>query len=204
MIIGGGDGPLAALGAGVLTSGDSAYTYLGSSSWISMSARRPLYDPAMRAMTFNHVVPGHYVPTATMQAGGASLEWIAQVLRPDGVAFNLATCVTAFREAGHPVDRVDAIGGDAASDTWLRILADVWGAHIRRRGIVEEANSLGAAVTAAVGSGLVDGFEVARELSQVEAEFAPSPDRHRDYTTRHREFLDAYRGLEPWFARGRA
>ncbi|MGW5693364.1 xylulokinase [Streptomyces asiaticus] len=261
VVIGGGDGPLAALGAGVLTPEDGAYTYLGSSSWISVSARRPLYDPARRTMTFNHVLPGHYVPTATMQAGGASLEWIAQVLRPDGgperiartlariddadttglyflphllgerspywnadargafvglsrhhgpahlakavlegVAFNLATCVGAFREAGHRIDRVDAIGGGAASDLWLRVLSDVWGARIRRRSIVEEANSLGAAVTAAVGSGLVDGFEVARELSHVQAEFTPSADRHRDYTARHREFLDAYRSLEPWFA----
>ncbi|MGW5446227.1 xylulokinase [Streptomyces asiaticus] len=263
VVIGGGDGPLAALGAGVLTPEDGAYAYLGSSSWISMSARQPLYDPAMRTMTFNHVLPGHYVPTATMQAGGASLEWIAEVLRPDdgserivrtladiedadttglyflphllgerspywnadargafvglsrhhgpahlaravleGVAFNLATCVDAFREAGHPVDRVDAIGGGAASDTWLRILADVWGASIRRRSIVEEANSLGAAVTAAVGSGLVDGFEAARGLSDVRAQFDPCADRHRDYTARHQEFLDAYRGLEPWFGRG--
>ncbi|CDR17907.1 xylulokinase [Streptomyces iranensis] len=263
VVIGGGDGPLAALGAGVLTPEDGAYAYLGSSSWISMSARQPLYDAAMRTMTFNHVLPGHYVPTATMQAGGASLEWIAEVLRPDdgseriirtladiedadttglyflphllgerspywnadargafvglsrhhgpahlaravleGVAFNLATCVTAFREAGHPVDRVDAIGGGAASDTWLRILADVWGARIHRRSIVEEANSLGAAVTAAVGSGLVDGFEAARGLSDVRARFDPCADRHRDYTARHQEFLDAYRSLEPWFGRG--
>ena len=37
----------------------------------------------MRSMTFNHVVPERYVPTATMQAGGASLEWIIETLSPD-------------------------------------------------------------------------------------------------------------------------
>jgi xylulokinase len=265
VVLGGGDGPLAALGAGVLEPDDGAYTYLGSSSWVSMSATRPLHDPQLRTMTFNHVIPGRYVPTATMQAGGASLEWITDVLRPagtgddrfdrliaeaadadttglfflphllgersphwnaaargafvglsrhhsqahltravlEGVAFNLATCVGAFREAGHPVDRVDAIGGGAASDVWLQILADVWGATIRRRTIVEEANSLGAAVTAAVGSGLVESFDVARNLSEVDGEFAPDSARHHDYASRHREFLDAYRSLEPWFERGR-
>ncbi len=82
-------------------------------------------------------------------------------------------------------------------------VADAWEARVRRRRVVGEANSLGAAGTAAVGSGLVDGFEVARELSTLEAEFTPSADRHRHYTARHREFLDAYRGLEPWFARER-
>ncbi|MCP2163873.1 xylulokinase [Goodfellowiella coeruleoviolacea] len=262
VVLGGGDGPLAALGAGVLDPTDGAYTYLGSSSWVSVSAAAPLHDPGMRTMTFDHVVPGRYVPTATMQAGGASLEWAADVLRPgrepgrftdltraaaevdtaglyflphllgerspywnaaaaggfvglarhhtqahltravlEGVAFNLATCVRAFREAGHPVDRVDAIGGGAASDLWLQVLADVWGATVRRRSIVEEANSLGAAVTAAVGAGLVDDFAVARQLSEVTAEFTPDADRHRDYQRRHEVFLDAYQRLEPWFER---
>jgi xylulokinase len=260
VVLGGGDGPMAALGAGVLDERDGAYAYLGSSSWVSMSAARPLLDPLMRTMTFDHVVPGQYVPTATMQAGGASLDWATDLLYPgdepgriatmvqqardadtsglyflphllgersphwnaaargafvglarhhgrthlakavlEGVAFNLTTCVTAFREAGHPVDQVDAIGGGAASDVWLQILADAWGTTIRRRSIVEEANSLGAAVTAAVGTGLVDGFGAARALSTVTAEFIPDPDRHREYLRRHRAFQDAYRSLEPWF-----
>ncbi|MGI5216075.1 xylulokinase [Plantactinospora sp. CA-290183] len=264
VLMGGGDGPLAAVGAGVVSPADGAYCYLGSSSWVSLAATAPLHDPAMRTMTFDHVVPGHFVPTATMQAGGASLEWIADVLEPggdgarfarlvgaartadaaadglyflphllgerspywnpdaagafvgirrhhdraeltravlEGVAFNLLTCVDAFREHGAAVDRVDAIGGGAASDVWLQILADVWGCPVRRRSIVEEANSLGAAVTAAVGLGLVDDFGVARELSEVTAEFAPDPGRHADYRERHGVFLDAYRRLEPWFAR---
>jgi len=262
VVLGGGDGPLAALGAGIIDPSDGAYAYLGSSSWISLSAAGPLHDPAMRTMTFDHVVPGRYVPTATMQAGGASLEWAADVLRPEagerrfeeltaeaadadttglyflphllgerspywnaaargvflglarhhgraemaravleGVAFNLLTCVLAFREAGHPVDRVDAIGGGAASDLWLRILADAWGATVRRRTVEEEANSLGAAITGAVGAGLVPGFEVARDLSEVTAEFEPDPARHAAYRERHASFLDAYRRLEPWFER---
>lgn len=262
VVLGGGDGPLAALGAGVIAPSDGAYAYLGSSSWVSMSADAPLHDPQQRTMTFNHVVPGRFVPTATMQAGGASLEWATDVLRPgadparfaelvaeaaevdadglyflphllgerspywnaaargafvglarhhgpahltravlEGVAFNLATCVAAFREAGYPIGAVDAIGGGAVSDVWLQILADVWGATVRRRSIVEEANSLGAAVTAAVGTGLVDGFDTARSLSTVDAEFSPDPVRHADCRRRHAEFLAAYQALEPWYER---
>tara|TARA_R110002020_G_scaffold57274_12_gene157844 strand:+ start:43 stop:699 length:657 start_codon:yes stop_codon:yes gene_type:complete len=34
----------------------------------------------MRSMTFDHVVPGQFVPTATMQTGGASLQWVAHTL----------------------------------------------------------------------------------------------------------------------------
>lgn len=263
IVVGGGDGPLAAVGAGVVSPEDGAYVYLGSSSWISLTSTEPLFDPKMRTMTFNHVIPGHFVPTATMQAGGASLQWVTDLLAPDpeaeklselvgkaetagaasgglyflphllgerspywnpdaagafvglgrhhgraeltravleGVAFNLSTCVTAFGEAGQTVERVDAIGGGAASDVWLQIFADVWGVPVRRRTIVEEANSLGAAVTASVGLGLVDDFSVARSLSEVTAEFTPDRDRHSDYLTRQAIFLDAYAHLEPWFS----
>jgi len=82
VVLGGGDGPMAALGAGILDASCGAYTYLGSSSWVSLAADAPLHDPQMRSMTFNHVIPGRYVPTATMQAGGASLQWIMDVLAP--------------------------------------------------------------------------------------------------------------------------
>ena len=82
VVLGGGDGPMGALGAGIVDAADGAYTYLGSSSWVSMAADAPLHDPLMRTMTFNHVVPGRYVPTATMQAGGASLQWIMETLAP--------------------------------------------------------------------------------------------------------------------------
>ncbi|WP_245723705.1 FGGY-family carbohydrate kinase [Paramicrobacterium humi] len=119
----------------------------------------------------------------------------------EGVAFNLYTCITAFREAGSAIDRVDAIGGGALSDAWLQIMADVWGVPVRRRSVVEEANSLGAAVTGAVGLGLVDSFDAARELSSVTGEFTPDASRHTDYARRHETFRAGYDALEAWFSR---
>ncbi|MGI8458801.1 MAG: xylulokinase [Propionibacteriaceae bacterium] len=83
VVMGGGDGPMGALGAGIIGPDSGAYAYLGSSSWVSVAADAPLHDPQMRSMTFNHVIPGRYVPTATMQAGGASLEWVVDTLVPD-------------------------------------------------------------------------------------------------------------------------
>ena len=82
VVMGGGDGPMAALGSGVVDAASGAYAYLGSSSWVSFASDSPLHDPGMRTMTFNHVIPGRYVPTATMQAGGASLQWIVDLLDP--------------------------------------------------------------------------------------------------------------------------
>ncbi|WP_256843004.1 xylulokinase [Ornithinimicrobium cryptoxanthini] len=260
VVLGGGDGPMAAVGAGVLTPEDAAYACLGSSSWISCASRAPLHDPQMRSMTFNHVVPDHFVPTATMQAGGASLSWVmelfgggehayerllgeaatvaaadeglfflpyllgerspnwnanaagtfaglqrhhgpAHLVRAvlEGVAFNLRTCMGAFTDSGIALDRIDVIGGGAQSPVWMQVLADTWQVPVRQRTIVADANSLGAAVTAAVGVGLVDDFGVARTLSALAAEFVPDSSRADRVREQHQIFLHAYDQLEPWF-----
>ena len=263
VVVGGGDGPMAAVGAGVTSPEHGCYVYLGTSSWISLASTEPLYDPGLATMTFDHVRPGYFVPTATMQAGGGSLDWVSDVLEPggdpgrfrrlvsasgkvsasaeglyflpyvlgerspywnpdvrgtfvglsrhhgpaeltravlEGVGFNLLTCIEAFRRLGVDVSCVDAVGGGAESDTWLQILADQWGCVVRRRTVVGEGNSLGAAVTAGVGIGTIDGFQRSRDLSRVTAEFVPDMDVHEAYVERHSWFIRAYEALEPWFS----
>lgn len=261
VVVGGGDGPMASVGAGVTDPADGAYVSLGTSAWLALSGERPSFDPEMRTFTFAHVVPGRYVPIATMQAGGACLQWIADVLEPDGgpdrfgrlleaastvpaaadglfflphilgerspyfnpaaagvfagigrhhgpghlvravlegVAFNLRTCIGALESTGNAIESVDVIGGSARSDVWMAILADVWGIPVRRRSIVEEANSLGAAVTALVALGRAE-FGIARGLSAITGEWEPDAERSAAYARAHDIFLDAYARLEPWF-----
>jgi xylulokinase len=74
----------------------------------------------------------------------------------------------------------------------------VWGITVFRRSVTEEANSLGAAVTAAVGLGTAD-FSVARKLSEVTAEFVPNSSNHDTYTNRYPVFVEAVDALLPWF-----
>jgi xylulokinase len=260
IVMGGGDGPLAAVGAGVVSSEDGAYVSLGTSSWISFVTKAPVHDPSLRTFTFNNVVPGTFVPTATMQAGGASIQWFSEVINQDansrntaalineadssvdtehlfflpyllgersplwepsargtfvglgrhhtrthmmravmeGVAYNLLTCMVAFRESGHPIDSITAVGGGAQSHTFLQVLADMWGVPVLRRSIVDEANSLGAAVTGAVGLGLAD-FSAARSLSEITGEFTPDASLHQSYQQRYALFADAIDALVPWF-----
>jgi len=261
VVMGGGDGPMAAVGSGIVAPEDGAYVSLGTSSWISFASKAPLIDKGMRTFTFDNVVPNSFVPTATMQAGGASIQWISEALSPDpkhpdtarltteaggdldtedlyflpyllgerspmwdpnargafvgigrhhtrehlvravleSLGYSLLSSIHAFRESGAAIERIDAVGGGAQSDALLQILADVWGVQVRRRTIVEEANSLGAAVTGAVGLGLAD-FSAARELSEVTAEFTPDASRHGIYAARHSRFTSAYDALAPWFA----
>lgn len=74
VVIGGGDGCCAALGAGVHSEG-AAYNYVGSSAWIALATSAPILDPDARTFTWAHVVPGMYSPCGTMQAAGASYAW---------------------------------------------------------------------------------------------------------------------------------
>ncbi len=74
VIIGGGDGSCACVGAGVVEQG-SAYHVLGSSSWIAMADKSPYFDPEMRTFNWVHLDPSLYTPCGTMQAAGYSYHW---------------------------------------------------------------------------------------------------------------------------------
>ena len=259
-IIGGGDGPVAALGAGIIDEESGAYSYLGSSSWVSLSSSKPLLDPKMRSMTFNHVIPGQFVPTATMQAGGASVSWGMDVLSGgktyeefldqadgvdaalsglfflpyligersphwnplargvfaglhmdhkqehmmkailEGVAFNLRVGLEAFSDAGFNVDHIDVIGGLAKSPVMCSLMANIWNIPVAPRNIVDEANAIGAAVLAGVGTGVFDDFSVAQRLSKRDTDITPDIAIHNRYEQPYRLFNDAYERLIPWFS----
>ena len=80
VVIGGGDGACATVGAGVVAEGD-AYTYVGSSAWIGMSTTQPVFDPAQRTITFAHLDPNLYFPVGNMQAAGGAYGWLEGLWR---------------------------------------------------------------------------------------------------------------------------
>ncbi|MDR3121519.1 MAG: FGGY-family carbohydrate kinase, partial [Clostridiales bacterium] len=79
VVAGGGDGSCACVGAGAVREGD-VYGILGSSSWISSVARKPLTDPEMRTFNWAHLDPQFYTPCGTMQAAGLSAQWFSDAL----------------------------------------------------------------------------------------------------------------------------
>lgn len=78
VVIGGGDGACAAVGAGVIEPGD-CYCNIGSSAWISFSSDAPLFDATQRTFTFHHVHPARYTPMGTMQAAGGARDWFRHI-----------------------------------------------------------------------------------------------------------------------------
>lgn len=74
VVIGGGDGSCACVGAGAVEEGDT-YCVLGSSSWISAADKEPVYDDKLRTFNWIHLDPALYTPCGTMQAAGLSYSW---------------------------------------------------------------------------------------------------------------------------------
>jgi xylulokinase len=77
VVAGAGDGGCATVGAGSVDAGVT-YNYLGSSSWISMTTREPIFDESKRTFTFVHPVPGFYQPCGTTQTAGSAYSWLKQ------------------------------------------------------------------------------------------------------------------------------
>ena len=79
VVIGGGDGSCACVGAGVVKTG-KVYNVVGSSSWISTAAEKPYFDPEMRTFNWFHLDDSLYTPCGTMQAAGYSYAWFRDTL----------------------------------------------------------------------------------------------------------------------------
>ncbi|MGC8627197.1 MAG: xylulokinase [Acidimicrobiales bacterium] len=95
VVMGGGDGCAAGVGAGVVREGP-AYCVIGSSAWIALARAEPVFDPEMRTFTFAHLVPGLFVPCGTMQAAGASYQFARDLFGQEEKAVAEALGVSAY------------------------------------------------------------------------------------------------------------
>lgn len=79
VVLGGGDGPCATVGAGAVYCGDM-YNYFGSSAWIAVAGDEPYLDPQQRTFTLAHLEDGLYMSVGAMQSAGGSYEWMKKNL----------------------------------------------------------------------------------------------------------------------------
>ncbi len=73
--IGGGDGCCTARGAGLIDPG-SAYTYIGSSAWVSQILDHPVLDPKARIFNYLDADGQRCHVTGTVQTGAAAFDWM--------------------------------------------------------------------------------------------------------------------------------
>ncbi len=95
VVIGGGDGSCACVGAGVARPG-RAYNVMGSSSWISLASRQPLFDGQMRTFNWVHLDESLYTPCGTMQAAGFSYSWFRDALGQEEIQKAAQQGVSAY------------------------------------------------------------------------------------------------------------
>lgn len=268
VVCGGGDGVCAPVGTGCIREG-IAHSCMGTSSWINITTKEPIYDDEMRTFNWAHIVPGYVLPGGTMQCGGGSYSWFNRELckyealvaeqkgtnqyilleeeinasqpgaggllflpyligersprwNPDakgafvglkmetekkdmiravqeGVAFNLNIVLEAFREKGVTIDEMTVIGGGAQSDAWLQILADIYNVEIQKPNYLEEATSMGAAITAGVGVGVFDSFDVVDKFLKIRETKKPQAKNQEIYNQLKPIFDEAYYGLKDVF-----
>ncbi len=79
VVIGGGDGPCSAVGAGCIHTGELFLTF-GTSAWIGGTTENVFTTEDKIIPCFAHVIPGKYMPCGTMQAAGSSYSYIRKAL----------------------------------------------------------------------------------------------------------------------------
>lgn len=105
VVLGGGDVPCAAVGAGVVQEG-TAYNYIGSASWVAVAGEKGVIDETMRPYSLCHLVPHMYVSQLATYSAGVVHEWFKDQIF-------LAEGRDADREGGSPFDLMDRIAQQA-------------------------------------------------------------------------------------------
>ena len=125
----------------------------------------------------------------------------AHILRSvmEGVALNLNVILETYRKNGATINSLITVGGGARNKAWLKILSEVMNIDIRLPDILEEATSMGAAITAGVGVGLYDDFNVIDRFLSITDEIKPSGENYEVYSRAKELFDDAYYTLAPFF-----
>ncbi|MDQ7251706.1 FGGY-family carbohydrate kinase [Dongia sedimenti] len=121
----------------------------------------------------------------------------------EAIALEQATCSRDVEQAtGTDIDHFVAIGGGAASDLWVQILADATGRAVQRSETVE-ASSLGAAIAAAKGAGWHKTIAEAAEAmaGRPIRTFVPDEKRHARYEALRAIHADLWPKVAEWNTR---
>lgn len=99
-----------------------------------------------------------------------------------------------------PITELRVAGGGSQSDAALQLTADIFGLPAARPHL-HETSGLGAAIDAAVGLGLHDGFDTAiGEMTRLGRVFEPDPETREIYDgLYHRVYRRMYRRLKPLY-----
>ena len=150
---------------------------------------------------------GERAPRWNPDAKGAFLGLKAENTRADilrsvleGVTMNLSLCLDVLRTQV-AIDEMVVIGGGAKGRVWRQIMADVYNTRILVPSVLEEASSMGGAITGGVGAGLYKDFSVSEKFLEIQGIHEPDPKAAGDYQERKEVFDACYFALEGVFGK---
>lgn len=118
----------------------------------------------------------------------------------EGIAYQYPALLDVVHSRGLPAGQMTISDGEARSETWNQIKADVLGAPIIPAMRVE-APSIGAAILAGIGSGLFPSFDAAVDIVvERAAPVLPDPEAHDAYTLLRAEWESARNTFFPRLA----
>ena len=115
----------------------------------------------------------------------------------EGIGYALRHTIEAGMRGVHALDeRLVVVGGASRSDLWMQIIADITGRPVFTLAEDVEA-SLGAALLAAFGAGLIDADVVRRGWARPVHRAAPNPDARARYDALFAQYVALYPALKP-------
>lgn len=163
----------------------------------AVGANRLLFLPYLmgeRAPRWNPRAKGSFIGLTMAHTRGDMLRAVME-----GVGYNFDIILKALRRSGNVIDEMILVGGGARNECWQQILADILGLKIRIPCDLESATSMGAAITAGVGVGVFDGFEVVDKFVRIRENRTPNRENDAIYNEMKGLFEEAYCALVPLF-----
>lgn len=149
--------------------------------------RAPLWDATARGVFFGLAL-GHtrnHMTRAILEA----------------VAFSMRHIMDQIETAGARVDEIHCCGGQAASELWCRIKADVTGARVVVPQVIEAA-VLGSAIIAGVGVGVFENFtRGANAMMRPRTVIEPDLETYARYQELYGVYRELYPSLKPLYAK---
>lgn len=118
----------------------------------------------------------------------------------EGVTMNLAIILEILRQQVE-IDEILVIGGGAKGDVWRQIMADIFNAKIIVPELLEEAGSMGAAVTGGIGIGLFKDFSIIEKFLEINSVCLPNPVAVAAYEPVKENFEACYQALKDVFTK---
>ena len=120
----------------------------------------------------------------------------------EGITMNLSIILDVLKTQVD-IKEILVLGGGAKGKVWRGIMANVYNARILVPTLLEEAGSMGAAVTGGVGVGLFKDFSAIDRFIHIEATHDPVPQAAASYTPVKELFDECYYALRDTFKKMR-